>query len=64
LDSIYGEKHWLYVATMHNLALMYEAVGKVKEAHDTMEKVLALRLQVGAPAPLSLFFGQIAVMKC
>ncbi len=30
LDLIYGgEKHWLYVSTLHNLALMYEAAGRV-----------------------------------
>ena len=48
LEAIYGsEKHWLYVATMHNLALMYEAAGRYKQAHDSMQHVVKLRLQVG-----------------
>ena len=45
LERAYGEKHWLYVSTMHNLALMFEAMGRTAQAHDTMTKVTALRLQ-------------------
>ena len=48
LEAIYTEKHWLYVATQHNLALMYEAAGKHKLALDNMRHVLKLRLQVSA----------------
>ena len=46
LESIYGEKHWLYVATQHNLALSYESAGRFKEAQATMSRVLKLRLEV------------------
>jgi hypothetical protein len=46
LESLYGEKHWLYVATQHNLALSYEASGKFKLALETMARVLKLRLEV------------------
>ena len=40
LESAFGEKHWLYVSAMHNLALSYEAPGDLASARDTMQKVL------------------------
>lgn len=49
LESIYGERHWLYVSAMHNLALCYESAGRLADAQATMEKVLALRLKMFGP---------------
>eukprot|EP00983_Pelagomonas_calceolata_P025009 786235-Pelagomonas_calceolata.AAC.1 len=40
LESAFGEKHWLYVSAMHNLALSYEAIGDLAAAKETMEHVL------------------------
>jgi hypothetical protein len=46
LESIYGERHWLYVSAMHNLALSYEAAGDLSAAETTMEQVMNLRLHM------------------
>jgi len=40
LESAFGEKHWLYVSAMHNLALSYEAIGDLEGAKETMEQVM------------------------
>jgi hypothetical protein len=40
LESAFGEKHWLYVSAMHNLALSYEAIGDLIAAKKTMEQVM------------------------
>jgi hypothetical protein len=49
LESNYGERHWLYVSAMHNLALSYEASGDLAAAEATMERVMKLRLQMFGP---------------
>lgn len=46
LESIYGERHWLYVSAMHNLALCHEAAGDLGAAVDTMGRVMKLRLSM------------------
>ena len=51
LEAAYTERHWLYVATQHNLALMYEAAGEHILALHNMRHVLKLRLQVGKSEP-------------
>ncbi|KAL6753391.1 hypothetical protein V8C86DRAFT_2438469 [Haematococcus lacustris] len=38
LESIYGERHWLYVSAMHNLALSYQAAGNLGAAEATMSR--------------------------
>lgn len=49
LERNYGEKHWLFVSAMHNLALCLEAAGRVGEARAAMERVLGLRLAMFGP---------------
>ncbi len=49
LERNYGEKHWLFVSALHNLALCLEAAGRVGEARAAMERVLGLRLAMFGP---------------
>ncbi len=42
LEAAYGERHWLYVSAMHNLALNYQAAGKGRPVHTAV-----LRLRAG-----------------
>lgn len=49
MEVNFGERHWLFVSALHNLALSYEARGNMAAARAAMERVLGLRLAMFGP---------------
>jgi hypothetical protein len=49
LERNFGDKHWLFVGALQNLALSYEARGDLGAARAAMDRVLALRLSMFGP---------------
>ncbi|MDK1044256.1 MAG: BTAD domain-containing putative transcriptional regulator [Anaerolineales bacterium] len=50
-----------HIAALIDLSMCQEAQGKNRESHRTMAKVLELAREIGAPMPLTMAFGNMAV---